>query len=199
LVFRIKPAVMVGLLQMERLQLSKGRQPSETEKNIATAFNQLENTEAFKALKDIKVCGVKEIKIGGETNLIITVPYKQIEAVKKMSAALVPELEKKVNKKLAIVGAHRAFPKSPEKGRRYKAIRPYGRTLRSVNDALLEDLVFPTTIVGKRIHYDLKGKQATKVILDENDKTRCEDRLQLFSAAYDRLTGIKAVFEVAQH
>lgn len=168
---------------------------------VSAAFEGvISGNEAFKSLSEVKIAGVKDVKEGGVHVVIITVPYKQIKAVRSLSATLIPELEKKLDGAQAvIVGQHRAFPKTPEHGRRYKAIRNYGRTLRSVNDALLEDMVYPTAIVGKRVHYDVEGKQTTKVLLDKHDSTRVEERLQSFGAAYNRLTGLKTVFEIAQN
>ena len=187
---------------MERLEISGKREASPMEKNIAKFMDEIQSTnEELKVhLQPIKIISVKEVKDGKASAVIITVPYKQNELIKKLIPALVPLLEKKLNgTHVFLVGAHRAFPKIPEHGRRFKSIRPFGRTLRSVNDNLLEDIVFPTNIVGKRIHYDLKGKQTTKVILDKLDAQRVEERLGSLSAAYNRLTGIKAVFEVSHH
>ena len=178
-----RSAVMVCLLSM-----------SET---VTAAFNEI--AAGKPELKDLKIESVKEVKSEGATVLVITVPYKQIKAFQSAQATFLPDLEKKLNAQICIIGKHRAFPKTPEHGRRFKAIRNYGRTLRSVNDAILDDLVFPTAIVGKRVHYDVNGKQVTRVILDKHDATRVEERLSGFAAAYNRLTGIVSVFEVAQN
>ncbi|EAY21429.1 40S ribosomal protein S7, putative [Trichomonas vaginalis G3] len=163
---------------------------------INAAFNEI--AAGKPELKDLKIESVKEVKADGAAVLVLTVPYKQIKAFQAAQASFLPDLEKKLNAQICIVGKHRAFPKTPEHGRRFKAIRNYGRTLRSVNDALLDDLVFPTAIVGKRIHYDVNGKQTTRVILDKHDATRVEERLNGFAAAYNRLTGLVTVFEVSQ-
>ncbi|EAY21471.1 40S ribosomal protein S7, putative [Trichomonas vaginalis G3] len=179
---KIRPAVMVGLYEMEA---------------VTAAFNEI--AAGKQELKDLKIVSVKDIKAEGTSVLVLTVPYKQINAFHNAQAQFLPDLEKKLNAQVCIVGQHRAFPKTPEHGRRFKAIRNYGRTLRSVNDAILDDLVFPTAIVGKRIHYDVSGKQQTRVILDKHDATRVEERLNGFGAAYNRLTGLNTVFEVAQN
>jgi len=185
---------------MERLVISGKREATATEKSVALAFSQIqESSESFKtALKGVEIKSVKEVKDAGNQVLVITVPYKQIAGLKPVIPTLLAELEKKLSSTPIIVGAHRAFPKTPEHGRRYKAIRPYGRTLRAVNDAILEDVCYPTTIVGKHVHYDLQGKQTTKVTLDANDVSRVEHKLGAFSAAFNRLTGIHTVFEVAR-
>jgi small subunit ribosomal protein S7e len=53
----------------------------------------------------------------------------------------------------------------------------FSRTLTSVYDAILEDLVFPAEIVGKRIRVKLDGSQLTKVHLDKNQQTNIEHKV----------------------
>ena len=186
---------------MTRIQ--KKGEPSALEQEVAAALDYVAGSseEAMKkALGNLKITGVKEANADGQKVLIVAVPYKQVNAYHQVQGFLVPELEKKLaGSQIVIVGKRRAFPKSCEPNRRYRSIRPNGRTLRAVNEALLDDVVFPTSIVGKRVHYDLKGGQTTIVFLDQNDKTRVEGRLGGFSAAYNRLTGLRTVFEVAEH
>jgi small subunit ribosomal protein S7e len=164
---------------------------------VSSAFAEI--TSGKDEYKNLKIVGVKEVDNNGSKVLLVTVPYKQITSFHNVQDKLLPELEKKLSAQVYIIGQHRAFPKVPEHGRRYRAIRPTGRTLKAVNEAVLEDLVYPTAIVGKRVHYDTKGKQVTKVILDKHDSTRVEERLSGFAASYNRLTGIKSVFEVSEY
>lgn len=173
--------------------------PSALDQTVINAITEIASgsEEAIKKnLMKIKVASVKEVK--GETKVfIVTVPYKQIAVYRQISGYLVPELEKKMGGQVVVVGQRRAFPIKPEEGRRYRVIRPVSRTLRAVNESLLEDVVYPTAIVGKQVHYNLKGKQSTVVFLDANDKTRVEERLNAFAAAYNKLTGLNTTFEVA--
>jgi len=53
----------------------------------------------------------------------------------------------------------------------------FSRTLTSVYDAILEDLVFPAEIVGKRIRVKLDGSQLIKVHLDKNQQTNIEHKV----------------------
>ena len=161
---------------------------------VTTAFAQI--AAGNDALKSLKIVSVKEVQAEDGKIVLITVPYKQIKAFQKLQTSFIPELEKKLDAQVSILGQHRAFPKTPEHGRRYKAIRNYGRTLKSVREALLDDLVFPAAIVGKRTTYSLDGKQVLKVILERHDGG-VEERLNRYAAAYNRLTGLNTVFEVA--
>jgi small subunit ribosomal protein S7e len=54
--------------------------------------------------------------------------------------------------------------------------------LTSVYDAILEDLVFPAEIVGKRIRVKLDGAQLIKVHLDKNQQTNIEHKVCKISA-----------------
>ena len=184
---------------MDRI-VKKGEATS-LEQQVVAAMNEvIAAAENKAALDKLKITGVKEADANGAKVLIVAVPYKQVGVYHQVQAQLIPELEKKLDgSQVVIVGKRRAFPKVCEAGRRYRSIRPNGRTLKAVNEALLDDVVFPTSIVGKRVHYDLKGGQTQIVFLDQNDKTRVEERLVGFSAAYNKLTGLKTVFQVAEH
>jgi small subunit ribosomal protein S7e len=50
--------------------------------------------------------------------------------------------------------------------------------LTAVYDAILEDLVFPAEIVGKRIRMKLDGSQLIKVHLDKNQQTNIEHKVR---------------------
>jgi small subunit ribosomal protein S7e len=183
-------------------KIHKKGEVSPLEQQVIASLTEIQNNseEAVKAaLRNLKISGVKEATGNGIRTLIVSVPYKQISAYHQVQDRIVPELEKKLaGSHVVLVAKRRAFPKTPEPNRRYKAIRPAGRTLRAVNEALLHDIVYPTAIVGKRVHYDMTGKQKTQVLLDPHDLARVEDRLPAFAAAYTKLTGIRADFVVAE-
>ena len=61
----------------------------------------------------------------------------------------------------------RILPK-PQRGKNRKPLgqkRPRSRTLTAVHEAILQDIVFPAEVVGKRIRVKLDGKQTIKVKL----------------------------------
>jgi len=94
------------------------------------------------------------------------------------------------------VAERKILPK-PQRNTRnpLKQKRPRSRTLTAVFDAILEDLVFPAEIVGKRIRVKLDGSQLIKVHLDKNQQTTIEHKVDTFTSIYKKLTGREVTFE----
>lgn len=59
--------------------------------------------------------------------------------------------------------ATRRILRPPKKGS--AAQRPRSRTLTAVHEAMLEDVVLPAEIVGKRVRYQIDGSKIMKVEL----------------------------------
>lgn len=57
----------------------------------------------------------------------------------------------------------------------------FSRTLTAVHDAILEDLVFPSEIVGKRIRVKLDGSRLIKVHLDKAQQNNVEHKVNKFT------------------
>jgi small subunit ribosomal protein S7e len=58
----------------------------------------------------------------------------------------------------------------------------------------LEDLVYPTEIVGKRTRVKVDGKRILKVYLDNKDQVNVEGRTDTFAAVYAKLTNKQVAF-----
>lgn len=65
----------------------------------------------------------------------------------------------------------------------------------SVYDSILEDLVFPAEIVGKRTRIRLGGSRLFKIHLDKMYQTQIEHKVDTFAAVYKKLTGREVTFE----
>nr|XP_018911312.1 PREDICTED: 40S ribosomal protein S7 [Bemisia tabaci] len=180
----------------------KNGEPDAFESQIAKTLLELEMGSDLKAqLRELYITKAKEIDVGGKKSIIIYVPMPQLRFFQKVQMILVRELEKKFNgRHVVFVGDRKIIPK-PKKGSRRpnKQKRPMSRTLTVVYDALLEDLVFPAEIVGKRIRVKLDGKRLMKVHLDKLQQTNLEHKIDTFQSVYKQLTGRDVVFEFHEH
>ena len=127
---------------------------------------------------------------GGKKAIIIFVPYRLLEAYHKIQTRLVRELEKKFSgRHVGIVAQRPILGKSYARSTKPKGPRPRSRTLTAVQDAILEDLVYPTEIVGKHTRYRLDGSKIIKVYLDPKEAANVEYKVDTFATVYKRLTG----------
>lgn len=76
---------------------------------------------------------------------------------------LTRELEKKFSDRHVVFIAQRRMLRKPKRGSRVKQKRPRSRTLTSVHERILEDLVYPTDITGKRTRVATDGSKTLKV------------------------------------
>nr|XP_042113854.1 40S ribosomal protein S7-like [Peromyscus maniculatus bairdii] len=133
---------------------------------------------------------------GGRKAIIIFVSVPQLKSFQKIQVWLVRELEKKFSGKPVVFIAQRILPKPTRKScTKKKQKRPRSRSLTAVHDAILEDLVFPSEIVGKRICVKLDGSRLIKVHLDKAQQNNVEHKVENFSGVYKKLTGKDVNFE----
>ncbi|KAF3331813.1 40S ribosomal protein S7-like protein [Carex littledalei] len=179
-----------------KIRKDKGLEPTEFEDSVAQAFFDLENSnqELKSDLKDLYISNAIQLDVTGNRKaVIIHVPYRLRKAFKKIHVRLIRELEKKFSGKDVIVVATRRIVKPPKKGS--AVIRPRTRTLTAVHEGMLEDVVYPAEIVGKRIRYRLDGSKLIKIFLDPKERNNTEYKLETFSSVYRKLCGKDVVFE----
>ena len=148
------------------------------------------------ALRDLYIAGAKEVEVGhGKKAIVVYVPYKLRKSFQKVHQRLVRELEKKFSGKHVVLIAQRTIlGKSYTRNVKTSGPRPRSRTLTAVHNAILEDIVYPTEISGKRIRHKLDGKKLLKVSLDNKDQANVESRTETYAAIYGKLTNQTIVF-----
>ncbi|KAI3987194.1 hypothetical protein MKX01_031678 [Papaver californicum] len=179
-----------------KISKDKGTEPTEFEETVAQSFFDLENTnnELKSDLKDLYINSAVQVDVSGNRmSVVIHVPYRLRKGFRKIHVRLVRELEKKFSGKDVIMIATRRIVRPPKKGAAVQ--RPRSRTLTAVHDAMLEDVVYPGEIVGKRIKYRLDGSKIIKIFLDPKERNNTEYKLETFSGVYRKLSGKDVVFE----
>lgn len=158
---------------------------------------ELTSPDLKASLRDLYIVGAKEVEIsGGRKAIVVYIPFKLRGAFQKVHPRLVRELEKKFSGKHVLLLAQRnilgkSFARS-SKGT--KGPRPRSRTLTAVQDAILEDICYPTEIVGKRTRMKLDGKRIIKIYLDSKDQANVEGRLETYANVYGKLTHKNVTF-----
>lgn len=181
-----------------RKLVKKGNEtPTELEDQVAKAIYELESTskEMSPELRDLFFLSAKQLELStGKTSIIIFVPYRFHARFQKLQSRLIRELEKKFSGKHVLILAQRTIM-SPSYSRGHPGqIRPRSRTLTAVHSAILEDLVYPTQIVGKRIRFRLDGSRMLKIYLDPKDVKEVDYKLKTFQTVYKKLTNKNVEF-----
>ncbi|KAI0720182.1 ribosomal protein S7e [Cerioporus squamosus] len=155
--------------------------PDETETAVAQAIIDLENSapELKGELRPLQISAAREVDVrGGKKAIVIFVPVPQLKAFHKVQQRLTRELEKKFSDRHVVFVAQRRMLRKPTRNSRVQQKRPRSRTLTSVHDKILEDLVFPTEIVGKRTRVAVDGSKLLKVYV-------CNDVRNSFAVGAD--------------
>ena len=173
-------------------------EPDEFEASVAQELLNLEmtSTDLKSSLKDLYITAAKEVDCsGGRKAIILYVPFKLLKSFNKIHQRLVRELEKKYSGKQVLIIAQRTIlGKSFARSHKTKGVRPRSRTLTAVQDAILDDIVYPTEIAGKRTRCKVDGKRILKVYLDSKDQANVEARIATYADVYNKLTNKQVSF-----
>mmetsp|Transcript_18481 Transcript_18481/g.32362 ORF Transcript_18481/g.32362 Transcript_18481/m.32362 type:complete len:194 (-) Transcript_18481:50-631(-) len=183
----------------KKIVKEKGAAPTDLEEEVAKALFDIEvspSSDIKAELRDVVISGAKEVEVSKSgAAVVVHVPFRVWKTVRKIQGRLIRELEKKFNKRSVIFVANRTILDLNFKRKGLK-VRPRTRTLTSVHENILEDVVGPTEIVGKRTRISVDGTKIMKVYLDpkDKDKENIENKMSTFSAVYKKLTNKEAVF-----
>merc|ERR1712224_693731 len=183
-------SIMATFTARKKILKEKGVSPDSFEESVAQALFDLEATSAeLKGdLRDLYIMSAKEVDVsGGRKAVVIHIPFRLRKGFQKISERLVRELEQKLSGKHVVLVAQRKLSKPPKSG--YSLARPRSRSLTAVHESLLNDVCYPTEIVGKRTRFAADGTKTMICYLDKKEKSTLEGKLETFSAVYKALTG----------
>jgi len=178
--------------------------PSKLDEQVAKELYDLENSSSDwkNDLKDVYLSKVREIDFTAKDKkkskpvYLIYVPFPCLKVVHKLHKKLVPELESRLKASILVV-AKRTIQSKWQKTHKTQK-RPNSRTLTAVHDAVIEDLLQPAGLIGRRIRHKINGTSVTKIILDQNDKDLIEDKLDAIAYVYKKISTKDITFEFRQ-
>ena len=99
---------------------------------------------------------------------------------------MVLDLEKKLKTTVLLVAARNIQSRWIKRNKTQK--RPYSRTLTSVQEAILNEMLLPGIIISDRVRVRLDGSSVRKVVLDKTEQHFLEERTEAIKNAYKKLT-----------
>merc|ERR1712008_602575 len=146
----------------KKIVKDKGAAPTELEEEVAKALFDIEvsPTSDIKAeLREVYISSAKEIEVGKTGKAVVVFfPFRVWRNVRKIQGRLVRELEKKLAKRHVVLVANRTVLDKDFRRKGIK-VRPRNRTLTAVQESILEDVVGPTEIFGKRTRVTVDGSK----------------------------------------
>ena len=177
--------------------------PTELEEETAKSLTAFENSskDIQKDLRMVYINSVEEVEYedndGSQKKyILIKIPYRSLQFYKKVSGAMIDHLEGKFNWPIVVV-VNRTID-SKRKISHPSQKRPRSRTLKAVHQATLNDVVVPSSIVGRRTRVSQQTGITETVYLDPLDKKAVEDKLDAMAHAYQKLTTHKITLEFAK-
>lgn len=174
-----------------RSKTNKNAQYSAIEQQTGTALQEIISTldgdnKRFGSF--IEINKVIEIPNGKEKPIALV--YLTHRSHKVLLTPLykkfVTDLEKKLKTTVLLVAGRNIQSRWVKKNRTQK--RPYSRTLTSVQESLLTELLLPGVIISDRVRVRLDGSQVRKVTLDKTEQHFLEERTEAIKNAFKKLT-----------
>ena len=166
----------------------KKTQETELEKNCINLLNKIKSNEKdTKELDSIKIVNASEVAVEGNKNCILIQVEAPEKDLKKVNHLLSSKFEEQFSTPVVIIPAKKRI--NGNLYQKYQGTKvPRDKTLSAIFDGYLDDLVYPATIVGKRIRFP-KGKvRHFKVQIDKIDKEVIDYKIPSITACYKALT-----------
>ena len=166
-------------------------QVTEIIKNLSKVSD--ENT---KLLKNAKVVDVKQFVVKTEDKkslkaLVIYLPFPYLKDHKQAVNKIINEVQTKTGSYAFVVAKRTVISKWSD----YNQKIPKNRTLADVCDAILEDLLAPGQIIGRRMRVRLNGTHLYKIHVSEESRPYLQDKVETITQIYHALTNRKVAIE----
>ena len=179
------------------MKKESSKKSNETQKIVSAAFDKIKDSEKeHKAdLEPIKIEHSNEVQMSDDQKCyLIQISTTNLAGFKKVHSLLTKKLEESLSNPVILIPA-----KKRVNGKEYRVYVskkvPRDRTLTAVFDGYLDDILYPATIVGKRIRYPTGKTRTFKVLVDPLDKDVVEYKVPAMVACYRALTNRKLEIE----
>ena len=175
---------------MSKKEAPKKGNISELQKNVSTEFEKIKDTEKdHKAeLDTIKIEYANEVTMNDDQKCyLIQISTQNLAGFKKVHSLLTKKLEEHLGNNVILIPKRKRV--NGKEYRTYVSKKvPRDKTLTAVFDGYLDDILYPATIVGKRVRYPVGKTRVYKVIIDPLDKESVEYRIPAIIACYKAIT-----------
>lgn len=176
---------------LRKLRKLKRAKPSAIENNVAKTLFELETSHKTLRthLPRFHINGVRMIKSPRleKDAMIVFYPLRFLMLVRKIQHTLIAELEKRHSGSVVVMVAQRKITKRPHDVYKLQRVQR-SRTSTAVFESILNDLIYPCDVVGRRWRYRTGGSKIMKVFLDARDRKKVESRLAVLTNVYKQLT-----------
>ena len=155
----------------------------------ASDIKKTVRTDIVKAVKEMKVQNENDKKT--YSALVVYLPFTYNKNYKSLIPKIINDVQQKKKLPTFIVVDRTVIHKKSDFNQKI----PRNRTLTSVYDSILEDLISPGIVIGKRMRYHLNGSQHIKVFLNEECRAYIQDKTSIISQIYKKLTNRTVTFE----
>ena len=161
---------------MNKIRKSHRKTATELETKVAQViYDSEQNSKNVKsALTGFVINSVKVVEVTStKTAAVVFFPLRFIRKLHKVQKMLVADLEKKLQRQFIFV----AQRKIQTTGATTHCPIPRSRTMKAVQEAVLDDICYPNDICGKRIRQLVDGSKHLKVYLDARDKNKLDSKV----------------------
>ena len=180
---------MSYLPHLGKLRKLKRQNPSELEADVAKALYdlQLKHKTLKVHLPSFHINTAKEVEAGKKKGLVVFYPLRYIMLVRRVQKTLTSELEKRFPGRVVAMVAQRKITQRPNDVYKLQKVQR-SRTSTAVNEAILDDLLCPCSVVARRWKMSTDGSKKMKVFLDARDKKKTAGRIGVIEHLYKKLT-----------
>ena len=166
-------------------------------KNLTAALHSVSDPDLKKDFESIKIDNAAEVMTSDNKRcFLVQVSEDSLKIVHRVHEELVKKIESKFHNPVVIVPNRRRINGNLFRKHRGTKV-PRNQTLTSIYDSLLQDIIFPAALVGKRVRYPKGKARVFKIQVDKSDRNLIEYKLNAIVATYKAFTNRELQVEFA--